>query len=118
MEKTIGKMIGKVSRTYSVKNDVGDKVNLTTVFDFTNAPDEVIKDWLGANRAINYQSTLRKKTAAEIKSLNGQTVVCDGSKAKVQVDPMTAFLAQATAEGIDVNDKVAMSEYIMSRLGK
>jgi hypothetical protein len=94
---TIGQMVGVIVHTFTVKNDAGDKVQITAKYDLTKAPDEVIRAWLASDRTIAYQRVLRTKTAEEIKSLNGEIVVYDGSRAKVQIDPETAMVAKLQA---------------------
>ena len=103
--ESLGKIIGIVNDSFVVTNDQGDKVEVTCGYDVTNASDDVIKSWIAADRRIKYQAVLRKKTAAEIRALNGQKVVFDGARARApQVDPITAILNAANAEGISVEE--------------
>ena len=50
---------------------------------------------------------------------NNQVVEIDASApAKTVVDPMTQFIAEAKAAGIDLDDKEALTTYIMGRINK
>lgn len=115
---SIGEEIGVIERTFSTRNEAGDKVQISVRFDFSSAPDEVIRDWLVSNRVINLQSSLRKLSVEEIKAYDGKTVICDGSRARTQVDPVAALANKARAEGIDVNNKKELAEFIMKQLSQ
>ena len=84
MENTIGATIGTVKHTFSVKNDAGDKVQLTIKVDFNTASDTDIKAWLVSNRVIAGQRPLRTLSKEELKNLNHTTFIAQDIGKKVK----------------------------------
>lgn len=75
MANTIGQLVGIIKHTYSVKNDAGESVTVTSHFDCTHASDNDIRNWIASNRTIGVQRPARSLTASEItKSLDGATL--------------------------------------------
>ena len=85
-----------------------DELTLEDVF--LKALDKDVVSWQnGSGGRKNYVNLVDKSTI----------VVNAKSPGKApEIDPMDKFLMEARAAGVDVEDKVAMSEYIMKRLGK
>ena len=52
MENIIGKAIGIVSHSFSIKNDRDEKVTLNIKVDFRTCSDQDIKGWIVSNRII------------------------------------------------------------------
>ena len=85
-----------------------DELTLEDVF--LKALDKDVVSWQnGSGGRKNYVNLVDKSTI----------VVNAKSPGKApEIDPMDKFLMEARATGVDVEDKVEMSEYIMKRLGK
>ena len=115
--KTIGQLIGVVSQTFSIKNDQGDKVQLSVKIDFRSASDNDLKGWLVSNRVIAGQRPWRSLSAKELSELNGQTfnACAIGQKVKSReqqkVDLMTTFMnVGATAEQAEAWANAALDD--------
>ena len=90
-----------INHSLSVTNDAGESVRLSIVYDVTDAPESAIKQWIAADRTIAFQRTLKKLSMDEIKAFNGKTIVYDGSRSKVNIDPETAMIAKLRSMSAD-----------------
>lgn len=73
MENTIGKAIGIVEHSFSIKNDREEKVTLNIKVDFRTCSDQDVKGWLVSNRIIAGQRPWRSLSLGELWELNGKT---------------------------------------------
>lgn len=119
MEKnTIGKAIGKVVHTFSVKNDHEEKAQITVTFDFSTATDEDVKGWLIGNRVIAYQRPLRALTLNELKKLDKTVVIAQNAGQKVKSAAEQAKLAEQALANMDRDAAKALLEKILAEEDK
>ena len=120
MENTIGATIGIVKHTFSIKNDAGDKVQLTIEVDFNTASDTDIKAWLVSNRVIAGQRPLRTLSKEELENLNHTTFIAQdiGRKVKSREEQIQTLVSAGLSEKLarfklDSPDKfqAAMNKY-------
>ncbi len=93
---TIGSTVGRVKDVFSVKNDQGDRIQLSVTFDFANASDDEIRGWLVADRRIALQRALRPLSAAEIRTVGGSVIDASMAGRKIQ-SPREKFMAGVRA---------------------
>ena len=103
MENGIGSLIGKVVDNFSIKNDVGDKVQLKLTFDFTTATDIEIKSWLCGNRRIALQRPARAMDKGELESMNDTVIIAVDAGKKVKTKAERIKEAQATIAALKAN---------------
>ena len=109
----------KIPHTFSVTNSAGVSVQISVVYDITNAPEAVVKAWIAADRTIAYQRVLKPLSEKDIKALDGKTVIYDGSRSKgIQESGTERMVREARAAGVDPTDEKAMTAYIMAELKK
>lgn len=105
--------LNNINHTFSVTNEKGESVQISVIYDVSKAPESAVKQWIAADRTIAFQRTLKKLSAAEIKSFNGKTIVYDGSRTKVNIDPETAMV-----EMLKAMDKNAQEQYLKDLIAK
>jgi len=100
MENTLGKAIGIVKHTFSVKNDAGDKVQLNIEVDFTTSTDSDVKAWLVSNRIIAGQRPLRTLSKEELKNLDYTTFIAQdiGRKVKSREEQIQTLVSAGLSE--------------------
>ena len=100
MENTLGKAIGTVKHTFGIKNDSGDKVQLTIKVDFSTASDVDVKAWLISNRIIAGQRPLRSLSKEELKTLDGTTFIAQdiGRKVKSREEQIQTLVSAGLSE--------------------
>jgi len=101
---TLGQTIGKVRHTGSVKNDAGDKVQLSVTIDFSTCTNVDVKSWLCANRFIAGQRPWRALSEDEIRSLDGQTIRADeiGRKVKSRAERIATYTSMGLPEAMAI----------------
>lgn len=104
MSNQLGEMLGVLSHTFGITNDVGEKTQVTIKFDFTTASDLDIKNWLLSNRSIACQRPMRALSIDEINGMNGSTIVSQFASRK------TKSRNERIAELVNVGIPVAMAE--------
>jgi hypothetical protein len=94
-DNILGKAIGKVSHSFNITNDAGNKVSLTITVDFSTASDQDIKSWLVSNRVIAGQRPWRALSKAELKAINGRTFMAQniGQKVKSREEQIQTLVA-------------------------
>ena len=115
---TLGQTIGILTDTFNITNDAGDKLQMSVKYDVRQASDATIKAWLCADRRITTQGKLRKKTLTELKAMQGQTFIYDGSRTAVQVDGKSALIAEAIKSGVDPMDADALMKWVNDYVAK
>ena len=104
METTLGQVIGKIKHTGSVKNDNGDKYQMTVTIDFTTASDIDVRSWLCANRFIAGQRPWRALSLDELRELDGQTFVATeiGRKVKSRTERIAGYTSMGLPESMAI----------------
>ena len=100
----LGKTIGKIVHSFSVKNHTGESVKLQLTFDFSTATDQDIKAWLASDRTIAFQRPTRMLSAAEIQALDGSVIMAQDAGKK------TKSRAERIAELVNVGIPKALAE--------
>lgn len=94
----LGKQIGKVKHSFSIKNHAGEQVKLSITFDFSACTDQDLKSWLVSDRTIAFQRPTRLLSASEIEELDGTTILANEAGRKVK--SRAERIAELTAVGI------------------
>lgn len=102
MENTVGKAIGIVSHSFSIKNDRDEKVTLNIKVDFRTCSDQDIKGWIASNRIIAGQRPWRSLSLDELKELNGKTFNANsiGQKVKSRREQLNDLVTTFTNAGV------------------
>ena len=107
-----------VSKKFTVRPDGDSDESKTCTLELTIPAGTSFQDLafgVLAPEVIKVQASARKGYE---KYPNGHTFKKTFARPGIETDPMTELLAQATAQGVDIGDKVALTEFIMSKLNK
>ena len=103
MENIIGKAIGIVSHSFSIKNDRDEKVTLNIKVDFRTCSDQDIKGWIVSNRIIAGQRPWRSLSLDELNELNGKTFNANtiGQKVKSRKEQLSDLVTTFVNAGVE-----------------
>ena len=97
---TLGQLVGVVSDNFSIKNDVGDTVQLRVKYDFTTSSDQDVKSWLCGNRRIALQRPSRSLSKDELEGLNDTVIMAVDAGKKVKSKAEKVAEAKATLKAL------------------
>ena len=107
--------LSKVCRLKADKDSTEIKqVTIKCSFDGVKLADVFNKALAGA--VIQWQNGPGRKNFTSWKNNQEVEIKFKAPAAQPQIDPMTALLNEAKAKGIDVTDKVAMTQFMMDKL--
>ena len=107
--QTLGQRIGTVEHTFSITNDMGDKVQTTIKIDFSTSSDVDIKSWLASNRVIAGQRPWRALDKTGLEGLKNKVFRAESIGRKVEsrekqiADVKLTFMRAGIAEAEAIN---------------
>ncbi len=101
---TLGQQIKTKHHTFSIKNDAGEKVQLSVWIDFTTATDLDITGWLISNRIIAGQRPWRALSMDELKALDGVTILATeiGRKVKSRAEKIATYTSMGLTDAFAI----------------
>ena len=98
----IGQLLGVIGHTFSIKNDHGDKVQVSVKVDCRTASDTDCKAWIVSNRIIAGQRPWRALDKGELEALNGQTFIAQdiGRKVRSRAERIAAYVNAGIPEAL------------------
>lgn len=100
----LGQLIGKQTKSFGIKNDAKESVNLTVTFDFSTTPNHEVIDLILAKTVVKFQNNggRRQLTRAGLLELDGITVMATdaGKKVKTREEQIMTIANTFMATGI------------------